>query len=452
MNLQNNEPFLPLPQSFPVSDNVKRTGRLEIGNPAVLSIAAKVLDETKGQANIAALQNRSGFSWYNRHVTVKNGNDYFDINIRSCAKRLGISKERVFELAKFGSFNALQSLINKEREGIKATIKPLQNTNEDNLINAIYLLRQPLTDALENNRSYSKKIQIANDTYEIKVTHDQGQGKILLKKTNVSQSPQDKPQEAKPQEAELQDCFIIATKKDATSFKVNSKTLMSTLKENNVSNNFSLQDLDNIKKYVYENRDSITELFKKQNKKTIIIKPNKDNKIPRALQFNADGSVYIHFSRSKKIGDRTIGEGGFKKAKFALDLMNGNLLVAGKMSTSRINKVIGEEEAKLLNKFKDDPNIAQLIEFVDQDDTKDQVEAFKEQLMNEFKLSEDECTKLLGEIHKSYSFMNNLVNNPKLNLGKLLTIEKNFELKINSENGQQFPLAQFFPLIKFFIS
>ncbi len=325
----------------------KQTGRLNIGESRVLSIAAKVLDKTKGEANITALQNRSGFSWYNRHVTVKNGDEYFDINIRSCAKRLGISKERVFELAKFGGFSALQHLIKKERGDIQNKLKDCQITNHDELINAIYLLRQPLTDALENKHSYTKKLKIGNDSYEIKVTHDQGQGKILLKKTNVSQSPQDKPQEVtlqevEPQEVtlqevelqevtlqevELQDCFIIATKKDATSFKVNSKTLMSTLKENNVSNNFSLQDLDDIKKYVSENREQITKSLKETGKETIFIGPGKGNNISRALQFNADGSVYIHFSRSKNKKDRIIGEGGFKKAKFALDLMNGYLLL-----------------------------------------------------------------------------------------------------------------------------
>jgi serine/threonine protein kinase len=413
------------------TDDIIKTGRLNIDESKPLSIAAKVLGQEEGRSNLQALQNRSGFSWYNRHVTVKYGTQYLDINIRSCAKRLGISKERVFELAKLESFDTFKSLIQQERASILTRISSSLNvsqssTSTDNpvlLLNAIYLLRQPLTNALENKHSYSKKIHIANDTYVIKVENAQDQWKIKLQKTN-SQSPQ---------EVELQDCFVIATKKDPTSFKVNSKTLMSTLKENEVSTAFSLQDLDRIKKFVSKNRDRFTKDMILNGKKTFFIRPNKENELPRALQFNSDGSVYIHFSRIKK-GDKLLGKGGFKKAKFALDLISGDLLVAGKMNTSRVSKVTPMKEAEILQRFKEDPGIAQLIEFVDQDDVEEKLN--KTTLKTTFGLSQNECISLMDQIRSQHTQAQLLIEN-KRKSKITCKIERTFELSKSNEGKLQ---------------
>lgn len=415
-----------LPSHPEFNADIRKTGRLKIDGSKSLSIAAKVLDSQKGESNLKALQNRSGFSWYNRHVTVQYGENFLDINIRSCAKRLGISKQRVFELAKLGSFDTFRSLIDQERKLIAGKLQNLDpscSVDADPLMNAIYLLRQPLTNALENKRSYSETIRINSNIYEIKVEQDQDQWKIKLHLL----SPQNGS-------VELQDCFIIATKKDVTSFKVDSKALMTTLKENEVSTDFSLQDLEYIKKFVSVNREKFTNLMISQNKTTMFIKPDEANKLPRKLQFNSDGSVYIHFNKNKNKGDKILGEGGYKKAKFALDLINGDLLVAGKMNTSKIAKVIGKEEAEFLKQCKDTPGIAQLIEFVDQDDLEDNLQ--KINFQDKFPLSDSERQLLIKEIRQNHTHVQNLTR-PNRGYQIPINVERSFELSTSQEGTLQ---------------
>jgi predicted DNA-binding protein YlxM (UPF0122 family) len=60
------------------------------------------LKSDEGQAKLAAQSNQKSFGFFQRYVTIKNGEDYIDINIASFAKHLGISRQALFEFTKAG--------------------------------------------------------------------------------------------------------------------------------------------------------------------------------------------------------------------------------------------------------------------------------------------------------------------------------------------------------------
>ncbi len=101
MNIHNSN-AAPVGGIFGFFGGGKKTSRVQLGttNDITTLVAYKSLDKAAGEAQFQTQSSQKSLGFFQRHVTVKNGDGYLDINIASCAKRLGISKQEVFEFAK----------------------------------------------------------------------------------------------------------------------------------------------------------------------------------------------------------------------------------------------------------------------------------------------------------------------------------------------------------------
>lgn len=94
----------------------KQKSRLSLTDNATYRIAAKKIDITSKSAK---LQEYNPIH-QNRYVRVKQGDETFDVNVRSAAKRLGISKKEVRKLAKGeGGLTRMQERTKVRDEAIK---------------------------------------------------------------------------------------------------------------------------------------------------------------------------------------------------------------------------------------------------------------------------------------------------------------------------------------------
>jgi hypothetical protein len=125
----------------------RKISRLEFGaeGSELLKIAAKI----NTTQNPVFESPKSSLGFFQRNVTVQIGNNKYDINISSCAKRLGITREAVFDLAKTNQLeNRLKTTAqhyNEIKNGFETDIKAKEVaskladfifTNEENIKNA----------------------------------------------------------------------------------------------------------------------------------------------------------------------------------------------------------------------------------------------------------------------------------------------------------------------------
>lgn len=122
----------------------------------------------------------------------------------------------------------------------------------------------------------------------------------------------------------------------------------------------SENDLQIIADYILKNRSVVQEKAKSHPNGTIYVRIG----LPRAIQFNANGKVYIHFNKGK-LGDKILGEGSAKRVRIAMDFDSKTLYaVASSTIKSREQRIISDRENAFLKKMKGRPGIAQIVEEV----------------------------------------------------------------------------------------
>jgi hypothetical protein len=94
--------------------------------------------------------------------------------------------------------------------------------------------------------------------------------------------------------------------------------------------------------------------------KTLYLRVIKGVKLPRAVQIDADGSIFIHFNKSKQ-NDRVIGEGSFKKVRFAIKLNDMHVYAVAKVKvTTQQQLVAQQEEGRFLKLLKGLDGVSQI--------------------------------------------------------------------------------------------
>ena len=270
-NLINNEGATPISGFLGFFGGGKKTERIQLGNLGnrTTLVACKTLNADKGASDFKAQESQRSLGFFQRHVTVKTDDaSYIEINIRSCAKRLGVSNEEVLKLAQ-----ASESLI-----------------------------------------FFSPNSQVPPQT--------------------PAQSQ--KTAENLPPYFKASDFLII--KRMAPSI--------------------TAKDLQQILQYVNENKDRIiTELKKYTTRDSDYVRPSKSG-LERAIQFNKDGTVLIHFNRCFSQKDKILGKGGNKVVKFAWDLTNNTPIAVARipdkeisiLNQTRIGKAV-DAEFEIWKKF-----------------------------------------------------------------------------------------------------
>jgi hypothetical protein len=122
-----------------------------------------------------------------------------------------------------------------------------------------------------------------------------------------------------------------------------------------MSPNMTVEDLKAILQYVNENKDRIINgLNTSYSRESEYVRPTEKNGLKRAIQFNKDGTVLIHFNRQSQ-KDNILGKGGNKVVKFAWDVTNKTPIAVARIPDrtlfpSRIQKAV-EEELSIWNEF-----------------------------------------------------------------------------------------------------
>jgi hypothetical protein len=187
------------------------------------------------------------------------------------------------------------------------------------------------------------------------------------------------------------------------------RNLLRQIKE--VAPNFSISDLLSIQKYVADNKEDLVKNMKLKKKSTTYIRPSKVSGLPRSIQINKDGQVFIHLNKVKN-GDKVVGKGGSKKVKFAFDLKNNQLIVVARMDLNKAMPELYEEtkkdgynEALFLNIFKGIKGFAQLTQLADVEgkDNKNKL-LFFQPLYEVRDLSNLDTTKISMDEKKSLAY------------------------------------------------
>lgn len=106
---------------------------------------------------------------------------------------------------------------------------------------------------------------------------------------------------------------------------------------------FDPDELNKICLFVYKQRPFYLLQSSKQNK-NIYVAPTTDNS--RAVQFNMDGSVFIHFNR-KKMGDLSIGKTNTKSISVAIQFDTGGLFASAGINNQMSIPPIGIKKKSL---------------------------------------------------------------------------------------------------------
>lgn len=102
-----------------------------------------------------------------------------------------------------------------------------------------------------------------------------------------------------------------------------------------------LEELRNICLYIEKHRERHIQQAKKAGQNLFV---HTNSELPKPLQFNTDGTVFIHFTKLKK-GDYLIGRGAIKVTKFAINYEKGFLFASSAMNNS-LPEQYGEIELK----------------------------------------------------------------------------------------------------------
>lgn len=88
----------------------------------------------------------------------------------------------------------------------------------------------------------------------------------------------------------------------------------------------------------------------------------------RGIQFNKDGSVYIHLNKRKKLHDREVGSGAFKKVRFAFNVDTGKRLIVARLYEEKEeHRDALRREVGFLRELKGKPGIAGVIQLIQVD-------------------------------------------------------------------------------------
>lgn len=103
------------------------------------------------------------------------------------------------------------------------------------------------------------------------------------------------------------------------------------------ANGIDIEKIKKIADFIKSKKQEWEEEAKKTNQPIYIKARDFPGQIPRNLQYNPDGTIYILFNRVTSQKDKCLGEGTFKTAKRALNLGNGEMYARLTMMTSNLN-------------------------------------------------------------------------------------------------------------------
>jgi hypothetical protein len=320
----------------------------------IVRIAARELKADDKQEKLKKFK-EGNYGFFTKSVTVSLGNKVYELNIGSCAARLGLTRKEVFDLAKTGDFEKyIENLRDSE---IHQTLQTL-TTNESILPKVANFALSKKEQLLEKlNQTVTEIITIPGldgKNYHLEVNN----GAIYFCQRNpegtflkVDLTSHLNPSKAPENIANIK-------KQDAND-------MLEKIVSNAVAPKFSSDNLNQILEYVETNKDSLLEKARMSPGKIYYVRPSKENNLARGIQVNSDGNVFVHFSK-KQQEDRVIGEGSFKKVKFALHLNSGNILAISKirlpdLSHKRQFEIdMANKEIAFLKKFADEPSIAKI--------------------------------------------------------------------------------------------
>ncbi|MDR3623984.1 MAG: protein kinase family protein [Chlamydiales bacterium] len=133
-----------------------------------------------------------------------------------------------------------------------------------------------------------------------------------------------------------------------------------------------LEEIKNICSYIALYREEKQKEAANSLDQVSYVRANKPpHNLARGIQFNADGTVFIHFNKERLHGDKKLGEGGFKKVRLACNFDTGEPLAVARLvdrgqrsSKDPSGSLAMAREFSFLQRFKDSPGIAQAIQCV----------------------------------------------------------------------------------------
>jgi hypothetical protein len=94
--------------------------------------------------------------------------------------------------------------------------------------------------------------------------------------------------------------------------------------------------------------------------KTIYKRDIKGVKLPRAIQIDTDGSIFIHFNKSK-VRDKVIGTGSLKKVRFAVKFNNMQVYAVAEVKVKTKQQLVAQqEEGQFLRLLKGVDGVSQI--------------------------------------------------------------------------------------------
>jgi hypothetical protein len=330
--------------------NIKRLHIGGIDND-IVKIAAKKLKGNNPSAELEKFKQKGTYGVFRKSVTVSLGNKVYEINIGSCAKRLGLTRKEVFNLAKEGKLeehikslrnsNIYESLITESTD--QATLPKVASF--------ALSIKNELLDQLKREQNKTFEIPgLSKDDYRLEIKDN----KIYFIQKGYNGQFFEIDLTSHLIEDRASDC--LASVKDQ-----NANAMSKRIIDDGISN-VPLDKLKVIIDYVDRNKDTLLEKARTSPGKTLHIRPSNDNLLPRSIQVNGDGNVYVHFNKRKQ-GDRLIGKGSFKKVQFALHLNSGNILAISKIRLSSVHQkreiqIAGaNKENAFLKRFENEPTI-----------------------------------------------------------------------------------------------
>ncbi|MDR3624386.1 MAG: protein kinase [Chlamydiales bacterium] len=124
--------------------------------------------------------------------------------------------------------------------------------------------------------------------------------------------------------------------------------------------NLPASTLAEICTYVTANRERMILEAKNNPNGLVYARAQENEPPPRGIQFNADGSVFIHLNK-KSQDDPTVGRGDEKVVRYALNFDTGELLAVSRLKAG-IDPSSIDREARFLEQFKGKRGIAQAIQ------------------------------------------------------------------------------------------
>jgi hypothetical protein len=357
-------------------------------NEKVVKIAAEKLDETTGKI-LFAKQQLQDKNFFTKHLVTKIGETWVKIDIDSASKRLGIAAERIFECAKSNKFTDLLVPTNLF-ERLSSSFSKLTDIQKlqlaELLINDIIgpIIEGKFSSNIVKNNlmvGFNKLGEIISIKTIVTVINDIDQKKPTSKTMEDSHIRFLNNELLKgiltiKEDETIATALgnIAAKKKELTDIKnrqlkeIEDKTdqLMGlwSRRIQDISNPgkqpLNRDDCKRIVESVVLNQQELVAEASVHPNKTIYKRDIKGVKLPRAVQIDADGSIFIHFNKSKE-KDRVIGTGSFKKVRFAVKLNDMQVYAVAKVRvTTQQQLVAQQEEGRFLKLLKGLDGVSQI--------------------------------------------------------------------------------------------